>query len=147
MLGKVTIGNALPQIAAVAAECHRVAHWVGVEADALADLQVALDEILSNAIRYAFPDGGSHPIVVCFSYDGTAIEITVEYGGVPFDPADAPPPDRDSPLSARRPGGLGVHFARELMDQLHYRRVGMTNCVTLVRKLSRKTGAGPDGSA
>lgn len=143
----VTIGNALPEIAAVAQRCREFAQGAGMDADALADLQVALDEVLSNAIRYAFPDGGSHPIDVRFRASARAVEVTIEYGGIAFDPADAPPPDLRSPLAERREGGLGIHFVRQLMDETRYRRAGGRNRVTLVRKLGRESGAVADGTS
>lgn len=131
--GAVTIGNSLPEIAAVADECRRIAERIGLDASATADVQVALDEIVSNAIRYAFPEGERHSISVRFRVVDAALEVTIEYSGVAFDPANAPPPDRSAPLAQRRVGGLGAHFARELMDEIRYRRVGELNRVTLVR--------------
>lgn len=128
-------------MAAVADECRRVAQDAGLDASALADVQVAIDEIVSNAVRHAFPDGGRHSITVRFRSVGAALEVTIEYGGVPFDPAEAPaPPDRGTPLANRAPGGLGLHFARELMDEVRYRRIGDLNRVTLTRKPTRPAG-------
>lgn len=147
VLTAITIGNVLPEIAAVAQRCREFARDAGIGADVLADLQVALDEVLSNAIRYAFPDGGSHPIDVRFRASARAVEVTIEYGGIAFDPADAPPPDLRSPLGERREGGLGIHFVRQLMDETRYRRAGGRNRVTLVRQLRRQSGAAADGTS
>lgn len=141
----ITIGNSLPEIAAVTAQCRRVAELAQLDGDALADVLLALDEILSNAIRHAFPQGGSHPITVRFHVGEAAIEVAIEYGGVPFDPADAPPPDRERPLAERRVGGLGLHFTQALMDELRYRRIGDVNRVTLMKKRTHHTGARTDG--
>lgn len=143
----ITIGNALPEIAAVAQRCREFAQGAGIDADALADLQVALDEVLSNAIRYAFPDGGSHPIDVRFRGSAHTVEVTIDYGGIAFDPANAPPPDLHAPPGERRGGGLGIHFVRQLMDETRYRRTGGRNRVTLVRKLRRQSGAAADGTS
>lgn len=142
----ITIGNSMPEIAAVAARCREFGRLAGLDADALVDLQLALDEILSNAIRHALPDTDSRTIDVHFLARDDAIEVTVEYEGVPFDPAEAPPPDRRSPLPERRVGGLGVHFARELLDEMQYRRIGKLNRMTLIRKLPRPAGSDADGT-
>jgi anti-sigma regulatory factor (Ser/Thr protein kinase) len=144
----ITIGNSLPEIAAVTAHCRQVAQRAQLDADTLADLLVALDEILSNAIRYAFPGGGLHPITVHFRLDDAAVEMVIEYGGVPFDPADAlPPADRDRPLAERRLGGLGIHFTQALMDGMRYSRIGEVNRVTLTKKRAHSRGAPTDGHA
>ncbi len=142
----ITIGNALPEIAAVAQCCSDFARRAGIDANALADLQVALDEVLSNAIRHAFPDGGFHPIDVRFRLSASAVEVTIEYAGLAFDPLSAAPPDLDSPLSERSEGGLGIHFVRQLMDETRYRRIGETNHLTLTRRRTRHTGARSDGT-
>lgn len=144
---EITIAGALPEIAAAAQCCREFAQQAHIDADILADLQVALDEVLSNAIRHAFPDGGSHPIDVRFRLSASAVEVTIEYAGPAFDPAGAAPPDLRSPLSERTAGGLGIHFVRQLMDETRYRRVGERNRLTLTRLLTRRTGAGPDGTA
>ena len=144
-VAEITIGSALPEIAAVAQCCRDFAQHARIDADALADLQVALDEVLSNAIRHALPDGGSHPIDVRFRLSASAVEVTVEYAGPAFDPASAAPPELRSPLSERSEGGLGIHFVRQLMDETRYRRVGERNRLTLIRRLARRTGAGSDG--
>ena len=144
---EITIGSTLPEIAAVAKCCSEFAQHARNDADALADLQVAIDEVLSNAIRHAFPDGGAHPIDVRFRLSASAVEVTIEYAGVAFDPAGAAPPDLRSPLSERREGGLGIHFVRQLMDETRYSRIGDRNQLTLTRRLKRRTGAGSDGTA
>ena len=47
-------------------------------------------------------------------------------GAKPFDPLAAPPPDFAVPARGRKPGGLGIHFMRSLMDQVaHVRRDGI----------------------
>lgn len=143
----ITIDNSLTELVAVTTQCRRVAELAQLDADARADLLLALDEILSNAIRHAFPDGGTHPITVRFHLDETAIEVTIEYGGVPFDPVDAPPPDRDRPLAERRVGGLGLHFTRALMDEVRYRRIDDVNRVTLTKTRTHRRGARTDGHA
>jgi anti-sigma regulatory factor (Ser/Thr protein kinase) len=44
------------------------------------------------------------------------IEIVLEDQGKKFDPTQVPPPE----LPRQKPGGLGVHFIRTIMDQVIY---------------------------
>jgi anti-sigma regulatory factor (Ser/Thr protein kinase) len=44
------------------------------------------------------------------------IEIVVEDQGKKFDPTQVPPPE----LPRHKPGGLGVHFIRTIMDEMIY---------------------------
>jgi anti-sigma regulatory factor (Ser/Thr protein kinase) len=113
----------------------------GVPDDARRDVQVALDEIVNNAVRHAAP---RHPAIdVRLSIAGADIEIGIEDDGEPFDPRDAPAPDLALPLADRPVGGLGLFLVRKLMDDVEYRRSGGKNCVTLRRRLS---GPRPPGA-
>ncbi|HET6236265.1 MAG TPA: ATP-binding protein, partial [Acetobacteraceae bacterium] len=48
---------------------------------ALIALQVALDEIVSNVIRYAWPEGGAHDVRVRLAVTDTGVEVTVTDDG------------------------------------------------------------------
>jgi len=146
LVAEVSIVNALPEIGRVHEPCRRAADAAGLGAGARADLLLILDELLSNAIRHAFPDGGAHAIDLKFRVRRSGLEAMVEYGGVAFDPATAPLPERRSSLDERPLGGLGVHFVRELADELRYRRVGDRNRVILTMRTGAVTRRkGSDG--
>ena len=54
----------------------------------------------------------------------------------PFDlEADAPKVDPDLPLGQRKPGGLGVHLIKKLMDRIECRYGGRTATFTLFKRL------------
>ncbi len=55
--------------------------------------------------------------------------------GQPFDPLQAGPPDLGRNGETRRIGGVGIHFVKELMDDVVYSRVGSENRLTLKKKL------------
>jgi anti-sigma regulatory factor (Ser/Thr protein kinase) len=102
----------------------------GVPADARWRFQVALDEILSNIVRHGFRDHAGM-IALTFSHTGQSISVEVVDGAPAFDPRQAPAPDTTSPLEARRPGGLGIKFAQDLLDELSYERRGDENHLRL----------------
>jgi len=50
------------------------------------------------------------------------VEVSlVESEADPFDPTRAPAVDVSLPLERRRPGGLGIHLVRKVVDSLEYR--------------------------
>jgi anti-sigma regulatory factor (Ser/Thr protein kinase) len=116
-----------------------------LDADAVADMQVALDEILSNILTNGFADGRPHRIDVALSVDGDRLTAEVEDDCAAFDPLAVPPPDIGPSLKDRRVGGLGVHFVRKLMSKVSYARVGARNRLVLTRSLTGKGGS--DGDA
>ena len=85
-------------------------------------LNVSLDEVLNNIISYAYEDAAQHEIVVRLVVRGGNVEVTVEDDGKPFDPLTVPAPDITS--TPRELGGVGLHFLRNLTDDLTYTRRG-----------------------
>jgi anti-sigma regulatory factor (Ser/Thr protein kinase) len=100
------------------------------------DMQVALDEVLTNILNYAYTDQGEHEIRVRLRIVDGALEAMVEDDGKPFNPLQMAPPDTRAPLRERRIGGVGLHFVRNLMTDVRYDRVGDRNRLVLTKQLT-----------
>src|SRR6185295_7891269 len=99
------------------------------------NLKVALDEILTNVISYAYADGGEHSIITRFALEQGELTVEVEDGGRPFNPLNAPEADTKQSLEERPIGGLGIHLVRKLIDELQYRRQNDRNILTMRLKV------------
>jgi serine/threonine-protein kinase RsbW len=99
----------------------------------LIQLQVALDEVLSNVIKYAWTDGAPHTLRVRITAPPSGIDVVITDDGAPFDPRSQPEPE---PARGRRlrPGGVGIHLVKQLVDRFDYARIGGMNCVTLIKR-------------
>ena len=92
-------------------------------------VRLALDELLSNVVRYAYDDGARHRIDLKLETDAP-FHLTIADDGKPFDPtADAPPPVLDGPVEDRPIGGLGLHILKNMGLRLAYRREAGRNVV------------------
>ena len=92
-------------------------------------VRLALDELLSNVVRYAYDDGARHRIDLKLETDAP-FHLTIADDGKPFDPtADAPPPVLDGPVEDRPIGGLGLHILKKMGLKLTYRREAGRNLV------------------
>ena len=111
------------------AECHLAAGIVE-------DMQVALDEVLTNILNYAYTDQGEHEIRVRLRIVDGALEAMVEDDGKPFNPLEIAQPDTRAPLRERKIGGVGVHFVKNLMSEVSYGRIDGRNRLVLKRKLT-----------
>jgi anti-sigma regulatory factor (Ser/Thr protein kinase) len=100
-------------------------------------LQVALDEILSNIVRHAGAGPTEAIIDVTVELRNDTLEMTVSDDGPAFNPLQLPEPDVTAALEERRPGGLGVHLVRKLMDHVEYRRVEGRNCLVMTWRRPR----------
>jgi len=116
-------------------------------AGAVTDMQVALDEVLTNIVNYAHSDGRPHDIRVRLTVTADALETEIEDDGRPFDPLSIPPPDLGAPLRERAVGGLGIHFVKRLMNEVRYTLVDDRNHLVLRKLLTGQTEADARGSS
>lgn len=100
----------------------------------------SVDEALANVMRHAYRGRPGLPIEVsCGRWKGKGakagqdgIEIVLQDEGVSVDPAKL----RGRPLNEIRPGGLGLHFIRQSMDVVEFKRKKGKNQLRLVKYLS-----------
>lgn len=104
--------------------------------DLVYPINLALDEILTNIISYAYSDQGEHEITLRLSLDGTVLTAELEDDGNPFNPLDVPEPATDGSLEDRPIGGLGVHLVRTMMDELEYHRREDRNLLVMRKNVS-----------
>jgi serine/threonine-protein kinase RsbW len=109
----------------------------GIPADVLFNVNLALDEVVTNIIRHGYDDDRSERrIGVVLELAGNTLLVTVTDDGKPFDPLQIPPVDVEAAIEHRPIGGLGIHLVRSLMDSLEYRRDTNRNVLLM------KCGAG-----
>ena len=94
-------------------------------------VNLSMDEILTNVLRYGYQDEEEHEISVVATWDREWMTIEVHDDGTPFNPLEVASPDTSEALEEREIGGLGIHIVRTMMDDLSYRRELDTNVLTL----------------
>jgi serine/threonine-protein kinase RsbW len=129
----IVIRNNIADLAALTTAMERVGVEQGMPERSLFQLQVALDEIVSNVIKYAWPEAGAHDIGIRITARDDGVEVEIIDDGRMFDPRDAP--KRDKPLLGQRPqpGGVGVQMTEQLVDRIDYARIGNCNHTTLTK--------------
>ena len=138
----VTLANDLAEIPRTLAAVERFCTLRGIEPQAVDGIDLAVDEILTNVISYAFRDGARHIIDVEISFAGNFLSIEIRDDGSPFDPLKIPPPDLTSELAEREVGGLGIHFVRTVADEVGYRREGGWNILRLIKRTDTRGKGG-----
>jgi anti-sigma regulatory factor (Ser/Thr protein kinase) len=98
--------------------------------------RLAVEELLSNCVKYAFADAAEHLIEITLSIEGGDLILTFTDDGLPFNPLTLPEPRIHVPIEERGIGGLGIHLLRKIADDLHYSRTDGKNRLTLRKSLS-----------
>lgn len=97
-------------------------------------LDLALEELLTNCIKYGYDDDDAHEIRVRLRYADAELTVQIEDDGHPFDPTAAREPDLDLPLEQRQIGGLGLAMVRRNFPVFAYQRTENRNRITLKLK-------------
>jgi len=106
----------------------------GLQPDAIFSVNLALDAVVTNIIRYAHDDGRQHPIVVRLTLVPGVLTVEVEDDGRAFNPLEAPAPDLHASIEDRPIGGLGIHLVRSVMTSVEYRREDGRNLLTMKKR-------------
>ncbi|NLX96796.1 MAG: SpoIIE family protein phosphatase [Rhodopirellula sp.] len=131
----VSFRNDLDELTRLAGWLQEQGSALRIPASLLMSLNLALEEWLINVISYAYGDDDEHRIVVRLWRGRDELLMEIEDDGRPFDPTVQAETDTSLPLEHRPIGGLGIHFIRQTMDRLTYRREGGRNRITMAKSL------------
>lgn len=106
----------------------------GCDEAGTAEVVLAVNEAAMNVIQHAYRSADGHLFRLSVAIDDDVLVVHLLDNGVPACDADL----RPRPLDELRPGGLGVRFMREMMDEVGYRPPppGYANCLELKRRIA-----------
>lgn len=105
----------------------------------LFNLNLVLEEVLTNIIFYGYEDSNTHTIELNISLKNEIIEIEIIDDAKPFNPLERPDPDISQSLDARKIGGLGIFLVKKIMDKAEYIRKADRNILFLQKKINTKS--------
>ena len=131
----LTLKNDLSELARIAEEIEAHGKSRGWPAKWIQNLNISLDELITNIVSYGYRDNEVHEIRVTLTDRSGSLVTVLEDDGIAFDPfSEALKPDLDASVEERRVGGLGVYFVKTLMDEAAYERFDKGNRITLVQR-------------
>lgn len=111
-----------------------VHQWLGtcdVDSEARDAVDLALEELVGNTIRYGFEDGALHLIAVRIDVRPDALSVVLADDARPFDPTRHPEPPGAASLAEAPVGGRGIAMVRRVVRSWSYRREGGVNRLEL----------------
>ena len=125
--------NKVEQIAMLPEFVEAVAEEAQLDHEAVFNLNLALEEAVSNVIMYAYPEGTEGTVDIDAVVDGKRVSFVITDSGKPFDPTAKEKVNINTEMAERPIGGLGIHLVRTIMDTVNYERKGENNILTITK--------------
>lgn len=130
--------NVLDNISLVEGFVEKVFDELKINSNLNFNVQLCLDEILTNIIKYGYDDGREDVITLQFQKNSKSLIVTFIDNGKEFNPLNVKEPDFESHLLERKVGGLGVHIVKQMTVSQDYKRINNRNFFTIEFDISDK---------
>lgn len=99
-------------------------------------VQLALEELFTNILKYQ--SGGESDVTVTLEKTEDKLIIRLrDFDSEPFDITKSEEVDTNSYIQQKKPGGLGIHLIKKMVDSLDYEYNNRTSTITLIKHLER----------
>lgn len=146
----LTVPGRYDQIQVICEFVAEGAREAGMEDDDVFQVELCCDEASTNIIEHAYGGEDKGTITITVEASSEAFQVTLHDKGRAFDPDDVPAPpvltsasstDKeavDDVIESLQVGGLGIHFMRNLMDEVHYEFDNSEgNTLVMVKKIGQ----------
>ncbi len=140
----IEIKNEPEQITGAATQVRTFLEQRGASQETLYAIDMAIEELVTNIIKYGFDDTNTHSIQISVTVASDYVILGIMDDGHFFDPTAAPAPDLSLSLEEMPIGGLGLHLVRTMVDEMHYDRVAERNHVQIRIGLEGKRSPSPE---
>ena len=134
---QITVSNKIENLPGIAQFISDALQKLGMPEEKIFDINVAVDEACTNIIQNAYsPDEEGTIQIRCEALNGNKCAVLIKDHGKPFDQTRPVTVDTTSSLEERKPGGLGLFFIRELVDEIYYEYKDGYETLTMVKLMS-----------
>ena len=96
--------------------------------------EFAVEELFTNLVKYS--RGGTQDIRIELAREAGRLVVSLtDFGVEPFDIRTVPDAQVDLSVDQRKPGGLGIHLVRRMVDEIDYRYEDGRSTTTFVKSL------------
>lgn len=135
MKRELTFKNEESELARVAEFMESVCEELELDIHVSMKLQLAIEEMVTNVIFYAYPAGTMADITLSAESDESELTIILSDSGKPFDPTAKEDADTETNPMDRDQGGMGILIVKNIMNEVTYRRIGDINQLTMKKSL------------
>jgi serine/threonine-protein kinase RsbW len=99
------------------------------------NLNLVMEEMVSNVIFYAYPEGKKEEIELVAESDGKELTFVLSDKGKEFDPTMKEDANPDINPMERDIGGMGIYIVKNVMNQVTYQRLEGKNLLTMKKEI------------
>ncbi len=132
---RLVLHNSVDQISQLTDFLQEIADEKGLDTSTAMNINLALEEAVTNVIMYAYPEGTDGLVDLEAILRDDSLVFILKDNGTPFDPTAAPEADVTLSAEERKIGGLGIFLVRKIMDTVHYVRSDGQNVLSMTKNI------------
>ena len=137
MRKEIIIRNRVEELEKVNQFIEEICEELGLDMELQMNLNLVIEEMVSNIIFYAYPEGVEADIELVAESDGKVVTFLLSDQGREFDPTLKNDADVDiNPIEREGLGGMGIFIVKNIMNEVTYQRLEGKNLLTMKKEIS-----------
>ena len=133
MRKELRIKNQISELEKVAQFVEEIGEELGLSMELQMNLNLVMEEMVTNVIFYAYPEGDVEDIELLAKSDGKELTFVLSDQGKEFDPTAKEDTDLDVNPADRDLGGMGIFIVKNIMNKVTYQRLEGKNLLTMTK--------------
>ena len=133
MRKEICIKNKISELEKVAQFVEEIGEELGLNMELQMNLNLVMEEMVSNVIFYAYPEGEDAEIELLAKSDGKELTFVLSDQGKEFDPTAKEDANPDINPADREIGGMGIFIVKNIMNKVTYQRLEGRNLLTMTK--------------
>ncbi len=138
MRKEITIKNEVNELERVNQFVDEIAEELGLDMELQMNLNLVLEEMVSNVIFYAYPQEKKADIELVAETHGKELTFVLTDRGKEFDPTAKEDADTNVNPMDREIGGMGIYIVKNIMNEVTYQRLEGKNLLTMKKDITNK---------
>ena len=135
MKKEIKIKNEVGELERVNQFVEEIGEELGLDMERQMNLNLVMEEMVSNVIFYAYPEGKHEEIELVAESDGKELTFVLSDKGKEFDPTLKEDADPNVNPMERDIGGMGIYIVKNIMNQVTYQRLEGKNLLTMKKEI------------
>jgi len=135
MRKELKLKNQVGELARVNQFVEEIGDELGLNMELQMNLNLVMEEMVSNVIFYAYPKGKTAEIELVAESKGKELTFVITDSGKEFDPTLKEDANTDIDPVEREIGGMGIYIVKNIMNEVTYQRLEGKNLLTMKKDI------------